>query len=58
MRRHVNLRTVAVAAIAAFAIYVDYVVWIKSPDGVEFVLLSSWDRDPATALQSSGVPAR
>ena len=31
MLRHVTLRNVAIAGIAAFVIYAEYVVWIKSP---------------------------
>jgi hypothetical protein len=31
MRRHITLRNVAIAAIAAFVIYAEYTVWIKSP---------------------------
>ncbi|HLK82659.1 MAG TPA: hypothetical protein VKT99_14360 [Xanthobacteraceae bacterium] len=31
MPRHVSLRNVAIAAIAAFVIYGEYAVWIKSP---------------------------
>jgi hypothetical protein len=31
MLRHITLRNVAIAAIATFVIYGEYVVWIKSP---------------------------
>jgi hypothetical protein len=31
MLRHMTLRNVAIAAIAAFVVYGEYVVWIRSP---------------------------
>jgi hypothetical protein len=31
MLRHITLRNVAIAGIAAFVIYAEYAVWIKSP---------------------------
>ncbi len=31
MRRHFALRNVAIAGVATFVVYAEYVVWIKSP---------------------------
>jgi hypothetical protein len=31
MLRHITLRNVAIAGVAAFVIYAEYAVWIKSP---------------------------